>query len=65
MLVHGTKDTDVPHEQSKIMAEQLRRVGAEQTLVSVPGGAHGIGNIASDEQDRIYRRAAAFLKKRV
>jgi acetyl esterase/lipase len=65
MLVHGTEDTDVPYEQSKIMAERLRGAGAEQKLAPVQGGAHGIGNIASDEQDRIYREAAAFLKGRV
>jgi dipeptidyl aminopeptidase/acylaminoacyl peptidase len=65
MLVHGTEDTDVPHEQSKMMAERLRQVGVEQQFISVAGGAHGIGNIRSDEQDRIYREAAAFLIKRV
>jgi hypothetical protein len=31
----------------------------------VPDGAHGIGNIAGAEQDRIYRDAAMFLKARV
>ncbi|MBZ5594331.1 MAG: alpha/beta hydrolase [Acidobacteriia bacterium] len=65
MLVHGTEDTDVPHEQSTAMAERLRQVGVEQQFVSVPGGGHGINNISSDEQDRIYREAAAFLMKRV
>lgn len=65
MLVHGTQDTDVPYEQSTMMAERLRQVKVEHQMVSVPGGAHGIGNIASQEQDRIYREAAAFLMKRV
>lgn len=65
MLVHGTEDTDVPYQQSTAMAERLRQVGVEQQLVSVPAGGHGINNISSDEQDRIYREAAAFLMKRV
>jgi acetyl esterase/lipase len=65
MLVHGTADTDVPYEQSKMMAERLRQAGVEHQFVSVPEGAHGIGNISPGEQDRIYREAAAFLRERV
>ena len=65
MLVHGTADTDVPYEQSKLMANRLREAGVEHRFVTVPDGAHGIGNIPADEQDRIHREAAAFLIKRV
>jgi acetyl esterase/lipase len=61
MLVHGTADTDVPYEQSKLMAEGLQHAGVSHRLVTVPDGSHGIGNIAADEEDRIYREAAAFL----
>ena len=48
MLVHGTEDTDVPYEQSKIMAERLSQTGVRHQLVTVPGGGHGLGNIAAD-----------------
>ena len=65
MLVHGTADTDVPYEQSKTMAERLGLAGVEHRLVTGPGGGHGLGNIAAEEQDRIYRDAAAFLRKHV
>lgn len=65
MLVHGTADTDVPYEQSKLMANRLREAGVEHRFVTVAEGAHGIGNISADEQDRIHREAAAFLIKRV
>jgi dipeptidyl aminopeptidase/acylaminoacyl peptidase len=65
MLIHGTEDTDVPFEQSKTIAESLRRVGVEQKFLAVTGGEHGIANIVSDEQERIYGEAAAFLKERV
>lgn len=46
MLVHGTADTDVPYEQSKLMVERLAQVGVQHQLITVPEGAHGIGNIA-------------------
>jgi len=65
MLVHGTADTDVPYEQSKMMAERLRQVGVQHQFVTVPGGGHGIGNIPAAEQERIYREAAEFLRARV
>jgi acetyl esterase/lipase len=65
MLVHGTADTDVPYEQSKLMAERLAEAGVEHKLVTVPEGAHGIGNIPGNERDRIYRDAAQFLRSHV
>lgn len=65
MLVHGTADTDVPYELSKQMAGRLGEAGVEHELVTVPEGAHGLGNIRPEEQDRIYRAAAAFLKRHV
>ncbi len=65
MLVHGTADTDVPYEQSKLMADRLAELGVQHKLVTIPEGAHGIGNIAPDVQDRIYREAATFLRSRI
>ncbi len=65
MLVHGTADTDVPYQQSKLMADRLAQVGVPHQLVTVPEGAHGIGNVAAEEQDRIYHEAAMFLMKRM
>jgi acetyl esterase/lipase len=65
MLVHGTADTDVPYEQSKMMAAHLEEAGVKHEFVTVPEGGHGIGNISPEEQQRIYRNAAAYLHSRV
>jgi dipeptidyl aminopeptidase/acylaminoacyl peptidase len=65
MLVHGTADTDVPYEQSKLMANRLSECGVEYQLITVADGSHGIGNIAPEEQDRIYSDAARFLMRRI
>jgi acetyl esterase/lipase len=35
LLIHGTADTDVPYEQSKLMAEELARKGVEHELPSL------------------------------
>jgi hypothetical protein len=40
----------------------LRDARIALKLVTVPGGAHGIGNIAPDEQKRICTEPANFLK---
>lgn len=61
LLVHGTKDSDVPHEQSVDMDRELTRQGVPHEFVSVPGGGHGLGNLDRDRVDSIYRRAVAFL----
>lgn len=62
MLVHGTADTDVPYEQSSLLAHRFASAGVHHELLSVPGGAHGIYNVGPDEQNRIYQKAAAFLR---
>jgi acetyl esterase/lipase len=41
LLLHGTADTVVPHEQSELLAAALRDVGATVRLESVPGAGHG------------------------
>jgi len=64
MLIHGTNDTDVPHEQSVLMDRELTRQKVDHELVLVPGGSHGLGNIGRDEVARLYERAVAFLKRR-
>ncbi len=41
LMLHGDRDTDVPYEQSMLMAEELARHGVEHELITVPGGPHG------------------------
>jgi dipeptidyl aminopeptidase/acylaminoacyl peptidase len=65
LLAHGDADTDVPHQRSVDMAERLRQAGVAHEFVSLAGGSHGIGNLSAEERERVYRRAAEFLKARV
>ena len=41
LLLHGDNDTDVPFEQSVMMAEELKRNGVKNELISMPGKGHG------------------------
>jgi len=61
MLIHGTKDNDVPYAESVAMAKQLTQHGVAHELVLVPDGGHGLGG--ADEQliTDAHNRALAFI----
>jgi acetyl esterase/lipase len=40
LILHGTKDTTVPVEQSKLMADALKKAGVEHELILVEGAPH-------------------------
>ena len=41
-LIHGTRDFQVPYDQSVLMCEEMRAVGAKCELLTLPGGGHGM-----------------------
>lgn len=42
MLIHGTNDTDVPYEQSVMMAKELKKHNVKHELVTIPGAEHSL-----------------------
>ena len=62
LLIHGEEDTDVPHEQSVLMAEQFKQHGVEHRLISLPGGEHGLGGADPKLIDEAYEAAFQFLE---
>ena len=63
LLIHGTKDTDVPHEQSVMMAAQLKQHGVEHRLISIKNGEHGLGGGNRKEIDASYKAALDFVNR--
>jgi acetyl esterase/lipase len=61
LLIHGTNDIDVPHEQSVLMDHELMRHGVAHEFISIPGGGHGLGNIDRAKVEGIYRQAVGFI----
>ena len=61
LLIHGTADTDVPYEQSVMMAEQLREHGVEHRLIAVPGAEHGLSGGDPALIDESYTAALEFV----
>lgn len=61
LLIHGTKDTDVPYEESVMMAEQFKRHGVPYTLISIDNGEHGLAGGDRDAVEAAYREARDFI----
>jgi acetyl esterase/lipase len=54
LLLHGDADTDVPYEQSAMMAGTLARAGVDSALITIEGGCHGFD---CDEESADSKRA--------
>ncbi|MBI5723597.1 MAG: alpha/beta hydrolase [Planctomycetes bacterium] len=48
LLLHGDRDTDVPYEQSALMAEALARNNIEHRLITMAGRGHGFDGAMDD-----------------
>jgi len=62
VLIHGTEDTDVPHEQSVMMARELKKHGVVHELISLAGAEHGLAGGEPKEIDAAYKRGFEFAK---
>ncbi|MFN0054169.1 MAG: alpha/beta hydrolase fold domain-containing protein [Planctomycetales bacterium] len=61
LLIHGEKDTDVPYEQSVLMAAALKKSGVEHRLISISEGEHGLPGIDRAVIDQMYADVLSFL----
>jgi len=63
MLLHGDKDTDVPFEQSVLMAKELERHGVPHEFIAMPGKGHMFDADMSDPTiAATFDRVLSFLK---
>ncbi len=63
LLLHGTDDTDVPYEQSVLMAEALSRNNVEHELVTMQGQGHGFdGDMDNPTVKDAFAGVLAFLE---
>jgi acetyl esterase/lipase len=67
LLLHGDRDTDVPHEQSVAMAAALKRVGVPHEFISIPGGEHGFDGKGMTDAHvaAAFDKIEMFLKEHV
>ena len=67
LLLHGNVDTDVPYEQSVMMADELARVGVDHEFITIPNGGHGFDGTGSKNPVVVnaFERVMTFLKYHV
>ena len=65
MLVHGTADTDVPHEESEKLAARFKEAGVDYHFVSMPGVGHGFANAQAALAGGVEVQVAEFLRARL
>jgi acetyl esterase/lipase len=63
LLIHGTEDTDVPYEQSVVMAKELARQKIPHELITVPGSGHGLAGGDKKLVDAAHDKALAFIRE--
>jgi len=65
LLIHGTEDTDVPFEQSAMMADQFKKFGVDHELIAIAGGEHGFGGGDPERIEQAYQKAFQFVHRRM
>ena len=66
LLLHGDNDTDVPFEQSVLMARELERQGVQHEFIAMAGKGHGFDRDMSDPViAATFDRVLAFLQKQL
>jgi len=65
ILLHGGRDTDVPYQQSVMMAEALAEAGIPHELMTISGGEHGFDASEDAAARDVFGRVTAFLRRYV
>lgn len=63
LLIHGEADTDVPYEQSVMMAAEFKKHGVEHRLINLPGAEHGLPGLDKKIIDETYGAAIEFIAR--
>ncbi len=63
LLLHGDQDTDVPYQQSVMMAEALARAGVEHELITIPGAGHVFDREDNEATRQAFSRVMSFVNR--
>ncbi len=59
LSIHGDKDPLVPYDEATRLHAALKKAGAPNELLTIPGGGHG--GFTPEERVRIFTRIRAWL----
>lgn len=60
-LIHGTRDTDVPYEESTMMAAELKRHDVAHFLRTIENGEHGFTGGNAEQIEDAYKSMQEFI----
>jgi alpha-L-fucosidase 2 len=63
LAIHGTRDDQVPYEQSIMLCDAMKRVGARCDIITVEAGGHGMGTWKDADQQHYRPEMIAWLKR--
>jgi len=56
LMIHGTKDTAVPYDQSPLMCAALQKAGNQCEVFTVEGAPHGVGPWEKVPEHQAYKK---------
>lgn len=62
LCIHGTKDDQVPYDQSTAMCDAMRKAGAKCDLITIEGGGHGMASWRAPGMQHWKPEMIAWLK---
>jgi alpha-L-fucosidase 2 len=63
LCIHGTKDDQVPYEQSTAFCDAIRRIGAVGGLITIEGGGHGMSRWRAPDMQHWKPEMITWLKQ--
>jgi acetyl esterase/lipase len=63
VLIHGSADTDVPFEQSQLMAREFAKHGVPYQLHEITNAEHGLVDGNPEQIKEAYQKAFEFVKQ--
>jgi dipeptidyl aminopeptidase/acylaminoacyl peptidase len=57
LLIHGSKDEDVPYDQSLEICDKMKQVGAHCELITIEGAPHGMDHWEPHPNFLWYKKA--------
>ncbi len=65
LLLHGTKDNDVPYQCSTDMVKALQKVGVPNQLITVQGGGHGLWGGDRKVIEAAFQQSLDYIHKQL
>jgi acetyl esterase len=61
--IHGTRDDQVPYEQSTLMCDAMKKSGVPCEIITIEAGGHGMGGWKDADQQHYKAEMIVWLKK--